>query len=93
MTPQGLQVCKSILNHNSYDFAAHRIGLRVVRKSDALNDLKQLQGVFELPADALPPTITIGKGKTAKNDWYAPERERDTTLRDRLLVQGRYACD
>src|SRR5687768_3549202 len=69
LTPQGLQVCKSILNHNSYDFAAYRIGLRIVRKTDAVNDLKQLQGAFELPQDALPPTITIGKGKNAKNDW------------------------
>lgn len=70
LTPRGLQVCKSILNHNSYDFAAYRIGLRIVRKVDAVNDLKQLQGAFDLTQDSLPPTITIGKGKSAKNDWY-----------------------
>lgn len=70
LTAKGLQTCKSILNHNSFDSNAYRIGLRVVRKVDAINDLKQLQSTFELPQDSLPPTVTIGKGKSSKNDWY-----------------------
>jgi hypothetical protein len=88
LTAKGLQTCKSILNHNSYDCSAYRIGLRVVKKADAVNDIKQLQGIFELPAESLPPTITIGKGKSAKNDWYALSNAR-------LLIckQGSYAGD